>query len=181
MRTKKPAPKPNNAENGLLDLLVTQSDRRRRQLTDDERQLMVAMLMIKRDPDALDIERLIPEGSFLKRVQPHFHDTDISYALPVFTTVMIAASWLTQNGAKLCIPGLGEVLPTLWTIALAESGSAKTLAADRMMSIFKDDSGKPPVRLLPKAATDAQWIVDLAENNGAFGTKTRSASTSTPS
>lgn len=168
MPTKKPTPKPNNAENGLLDLLVTQSDRRRRQLTDDERQLIVAMLMIKRDPDGLDIERLIPEGSFLKRVQRHFHDTDVSYALPVFTTVMIAASWLTQNGAKLCIPGLGEVLPTLWTIALAESGSAKTLAADRMMGIFRNDGGNPPVRLLPKAATDAQWIVDLAENNGAF-------------
>lgn len=168
MPKKKPIPKPKNAENGLLDLLVTRTDQRRRQLTDEERQLMVAMLMMKRDPDALDVERLIPEGSFLRRVQRHFHDTDISYALPLFQTIMIAASWLTQNGAKLSIPGLGEVLPTLWTIALAESGSAKTLAAARIMSILGDGDGKPAVRMLPNAGTDAQWIVDLAENNGAY-------------
>jgi hypothetical protein len=168
MPKKKPIPKPKNAENGLLDLLVTCTDQRRRQLTDEERRLMVAMLMIKRDPDALDIERLIPEGSFLRRVQRHFGDTDISYALPLFQTVMIAASWLTQKGACLMIPGVGEVLPSLWTIALAESGSSKTLAASRIMSIFGDGNGAPPVRMLPSAGTDAQWIVDLAENNGAY-------------
>jgi hypothetical protein len=154
------------AEENLLDLLMINAGDRRRALRDDDRQLLIMMLRLKRDPDALDIERLIPEGSFLKRVQRHFRDTDISYALPIFQTIMIAASWLTQNGARLNIPGVGEILPSLWTIALAESGSAKTLATTRMMNILGD--GKPPVQMLPSAATDAQWILDLAENNGAY-------------
>jgi hypothetical protein len=168
MPKKTTTPRPKNAANGMLDLLTVRTGKRGRALNDDERQLMVLLLEIKRDPDALDIERLIPEGSFLKRVQRHFVDTDISYALPLFQTIMIAASWLTQKGACLMIPGVGEVLPSLWTIALAESGSSKTLAASRIMSIFGDDNGAPPVRVLPSAGTDAQWIVDLAENNGAY-------------
>ena len=81
---------------------------------------------------------------------------------------MLAASWLTQNGAVLEVDGVGRIRPTLWTISLAESGSAKTLAADRMTTILGDGLGGAPVRMLPVPGTDAQWIVDLADNNGAF-------------
>jgi hypothetical protein len=156
------------AEDSLLDLLKVKSGPRRRALTDDERRLLTMMLTMKRDPLALDVMRLVPKGSFLARVLRHFLDTDISFALPHFQTVMLAASWLTQNGAVLEIDGVGRIRPTLWTISLAESGSAKTLAADRMTTILGDGLGGAPVQMLPVPGTDAQWIVDLAENNGAF-------------
>jgi hypothetical protein len=166
-KTRVPA-RARNAEQNLLDLLTVRSGRRARPLTDEERRLLVMMLTIKRDPLALDIERLVPKGSFLARVRRHFVETDISFALPIFQTIMIAASWLTQNGAKLEIAGVGEIQPTLWTIALAESGSAKTLAASRMTAILGDGNGTAPVRMLPSPGSDAQWIVDLAHDNGAF-------------
>jgi hypothetical protein len=155
-------------EENLLDLLTIKSGGRRRPLSDDEARLLVMMLTINRDPLALDIQRLVPKGSFLARVARHFDDTDISYALPVFQTVMIAASHLLQNGARLQVEGVGEILPSLWTIALAESGSAKTLAAGRIMSIFGEGDGVAPMRTLPSPGSDAQWIVDLADENGAF-------------
>lgn len=168
-KTKKPVPaRAKSSERNLIDLLCIKPGRGRRSLSEEEVRHLLMILTMRSNPLALDIERLIPQGSFLKRVQRHFVDTDISYALPIFQTVMIAASWLTQHGARLEIPGMGEVLPTLWTIALAESGSAKTLAAGRMTTILGDGNGLPPVRMLPSPGSDAQWIVDLAENNGSF-------------
>ena len=166
-RKKKTPARAKSAQDNLLDLL-SGKDGRRKPLTEKERRHLVMILTMKADPLALDIARLVPEGSFLKRVQRHFDETDISYALPVFQTVMIAASWLTQNGARLEIPGVGEILPTLWTIGLAESGAAKTLATDRMTMILGDGSGNPPVRTLPSPGSDAQWIEDLAHDNGVF-------------
>jgi hypothetical protein len=166
---KKPIPvRAKSAQENLLDLLSRKAGRRRRPLTEDERRNLLMVLTMQSNPLALDVERLALAGSFLKRVQRHFDDTDISYALPIFQMVMIAASWLTQNGARFEIEGMGEVLPTLWTIALAESGSAKTLAAARMTTILGDGFGAPPVRMLPNPGSDAQWIVDLADNNRAF-------------
>ena len=96
--------------------------RDRRSLDEDERRLLLAFLTAKRDEEAADVGRLIPKGSFLARIVRHFRDTDISYSLPLFDAVMIAASWLTQAGAVLRVRGLGDVHPTLWTIGLAESG-----------------------------------------------------------
>lgn len=167
-RKKKRSPaRAKSAEDNLLDLL-SGKDGRRKPLSEDERRNLVMILTMKADPLALDITRLVPKGSFLERVRRHFDDTDISYALPVFQTVMIAASWLTQSSARLEIPGVGEILPTLWTIGLAESGSAKTLATGRLMMILGDGSGNPPVRMLSSPGSDAQWIEDLSHDNGAF-------------
>jgi hypothetical protein len=169
MRAKKKVPaRAKRAEENLLDLLTIKAGSRSRPLSDEETRLLVMMLMIKRDPLALEIRRLVPRGSFLARIVRHFDDTDISYALPVFQTVMIAASWLLQNGARLEVEGVGEILPTLWTIALAESGSSKTLASGRITSILGDGCGGAPVRMLPSPGSDAQWIVDLSDENGAF-------------
>lgn len=156
-----------NFEENLLDLLRDKSGRRR-PLTEDERRLLVMMLTMKHDPLALDVGRLVPAGSYLERITRHFVRTDIAYALPVFQTIMIAASWLTQNGARLEIAGVGEIQPTLWTITLAESGSAKTLATNRITTILGNGDGSGPVRTLPSPGSDAQWIVDLAHDNGAF-------------
>lgn len=168
-KKKKPLPaRAKSAEENLVDLLSSKTGRRCQPLSDEGRRNLLMMLTMQSNPLALDIERLIPAGSFLKRVQRHFDDTDISYALPIFQTVMIAASWLIQHGARLEIDGMGEVLPSLWTIALAESGSAKTLAASRMTTILGDGFGASPVRMLPSPGSDAQWIVDLADNNGSF-------------
>jgi len=169
MSKKKRTPaRARSAEDNLLDMLKVKSGSRRRALNEEERRLLVSMLTMQRNPLALDIERLVPKGSFMARILRHFEDTDISYALPLFGTIMTAASWLTQNGAVLEIAGVGKIRPTLWTIALAESGNAKTLAADRLRTILGDGCGEPPVRMLPAPGSDAQWIMDLAENNGSY-------------
>ena len=159
------------AEGALLRRLAMgagDGPRGRRALDEDERRFVLAFLGAKRDEAAADLGRLIPRGSFLARVVRHFNDTDISYSLPLFDVIMVAASWLTQAGAVLRVPGLGDVHPTLWTIGLAESGSSKTLAHDRLMRILSGGSDHSPVRLMPTGSTDARWIEDLAQDPAAF-------------
>ncbi len=156
------------AEATMLASVATGGEGRpTKSLTDAQRDMFLAFLCYKRSDQALDLRRLIPQGSIIARVVRHFRATDISYAMPVFQMIMLAASHLTQAGASLDVPGLGPILPTLWTIGLAESGSSKTLAADRIMSMLSDDE-MPPVRRLSAPGSDAQWIEDLAANNGAF-------------
>lgn len=168
-RTKRAAParaRARRSEETLLAQLTMRAGggRGRRAPNDDERRVLLALLAAKRDERALEVGRLVPRGSVLARVLRLFERTDIAHALPLFSVIMIAASWLTQAGAVLRVPGLGEVHPALWTIGLAESGSAKTLANARVMRILAGGQERPPVRLLPTGSTDARWIEDLAQN-----------------
>jgi len=135
-------------------------------LSEKDEKALIQMLAIKTGP-SVDHRNLAPAGSILDRVVRHFAKTDIPNMLPLMQVVMIASSYLTQNGAYLEIKGVGQIRPILWNICLADSGSSKTLATNEVLKIFSAD-GEPPVRLLPTGSTDAQWILDLKENNGAF-------------
>ena len=82
------------AEGALLRRLAMgagDGSRGRRALDEDERRFVLAFLGAKRDEAAADVGRLIPRGSFLARVVRHFNDTDISYSLPLFDVIMVAA------------------------------------------------------------------------------------------
>ncbi|MCL7466841.1 hypothetical protein [Phaeovulum sp. NW3] len=160
-KTRTPVPSP------YLDLLSVSTPKGRRALTDDERETLILMLAHKTAAPAFDLDRLAPQGSYPRAMLRHFDDTDISFAMPLFQLVMVAASWLTQNGAYLDVPGTNPIRPTLWTIGLAESGSAKTLATDRVWKILSTPEGGP-VNRLGMVSSDAQWIIDLEEDNGAF-------------
>lgn len=149
------------------DLRITNGKSMRR-LTASEISDLTAMLMTKERPEALDIMPLIPRGSFIQRMTHHFKDTDSSYALPLFQLIMSASSWLVQSGAVLEIPNLGPHRPILWNIALAPSGSSKTLATDRVSKILDGAGEEYAISTLPDSGSDAQWILDLKENNGSF-------------
>ena len=159
--------KPVTLENDLLATLSIGRGRSRRRLSDEERDVLVGMFAHKVGTTPFDIRTLAPAGSFSARLLRHFDDTDISYAVPLFTLVSTAASWLTQNGAHLEVPGVGEIVPTMWTVLLAESGEAKTLASDEVMKCLSLD-GESPVSLLPDPGSDAQWIDDVATDPTAF-------------
>lgn len=137
-------------------------------LSDTDRNELIAMLSHKERPDALDLAPLVPEGSFIEKLLRFFKETDSSYALPLFQLISLTASFLTQGGASVYFDGLGKIRPILWTIALAPSGSAKTLATDKVAEILTPRHGKTQIRTLPTSTTDAQWIIDLSENNGAY-------------
>ncbi len=151
----------------LLEILFGSEDRRQRALTDDGRKALIAMLARELNKEAFDIQRLVPAGSFMQQIIRHFDQTDISYAIPLFNLMTIAASWLTQNGASLSILGVGRIRPTLWMIGLADSGSSKTFAAKRVWSILMSTTQAPVCRI-PEPATDAQWIKDLKDCNGGY-------------
>ncbi len=159
--------KPNTPENALLETIRAGRGRNKRQLTDEDRDTLIRMLAVKVDAAGFDVRQLAPQGSYIARMLRHFDDTDISYALPLMQLVMVAASWLTQIGAHVDVPGLGRILPSLWTVGLAESGEAKTLASEEVMRILSLD-GTAPVELLPTGSSDAQWIQDLSEFNGSY-------------
>ncbi|SFQ04827.1 Protein of unknown function [Tranquillimonas alkanivorans] len=164
---KKNITRPATAETALLSDIRVGRGRDKRRLSDEEWNALVRMLAIKTDPESFDVRSLAPEGSYLARLLRHFDETDISYAIPLMKLVMVAASWLTQRGATLEVPGLGDIVPTHWIIGLAESGEAKTLASDEVMRILSLD-GECPVSQLAAPGSDAQWIDDLAENNGSY-------------
>jgi len=151
----------------LLDGLRVRDGKGRRGASPEDLALLGAMLAHKTDPNGLSVTPLVPQGSFLARMGRYFAETDIPAILPVMQTVMIAASWLTQAGATLAIPGLAPIRPTLWTVALAPSGSSKTLSASTILKMLGED-GQSPVAMFPCGSTDAQWILDLQDNNGAF-------------
>lgn len=152
----------------ILNDVRTVENGKSRKLRADEKMDIIRMLAQKERPDALDVLALVPKGSFLARVLTFFKDTDCSYALPLWQLIMIAASYLTQGGAGTTIAGLGHIRPNLWTLALAPSGSAKTLAADEVAKILIPDGSLTPIRMLATGSTDAQWIIDLADNNGSY-------------
>lgn len=152
----------------FLDMLRINKAEGKRGLTTEERRDLVLMLAHKSKECAFDIDKLAPPGSFPRALLRHFDNTDISYAMPLFQLTSIAAAWLTQHGAYLEVAGAGRIRPTTWTTGLAESGSSKTLAADRVWKILSDVNGAAPVNKLGMVSTDAQWIIDLSENNGAF-------------
>ena len=85
-----------------------------RKLKPAERAELVRLLSARVPDQRFDVMRLAPKGSFLARMLRHFDETDISYSMPLMSTVMFAASWLTQNGASLAVPGVGAIRPTLW-------------------------------------------------------------------
>jgi len=162
----KPTRKPVTAETAVLDHLRVGTGRRKRRLTGPEASALLQMFAVK-ETTPIAPEDLAPAGSFLARMLRHFDETDISHALPLMQVVMIAASWLTQSGACLDVPGVGSVRPTLWSVVLAGSGTSKTFAKDELFRILADD-GRPPVAMMPTGSTDAQWIEDLRDHNGAF-------------
>lgn len=150
----------------LKDMHVRKGSRSRK-LTSAETEYLIKMFAAKVETNALDSLSLAPAGSILMMAARHFDDTDISYALPIMQTIMIAASKLTQTGALLEVPGLGKIIPTLWTVGLDESGGSKTLAADEIWTAL-GGAEKPPVQKLPDSASDAQWMIDLADHNGSY-------------
>lgn len=165
-KTKKPSTRKSKPE--LFSDLKVQDGNRKRALTEKEKSDLTAMLTVKERPEALDILPLVPRGSYIQRMLNHFKATDTSYALPLFQLIMLASSWLTQNGASLMIPGMKPHRPILWTIAMASSASSKTLATNRVKDTVTGEGETAPVRMFPKGNTDAQWIIDLKENNGSY-------------
>lgn len=137
-----------------------------RQLTKNENDALVQMLAVPTKPERFDVHSLMPKGSYLERVGRHFRETDISYSICIMQLISVAASWLTQNGTVLEVPGVGRILPTLWTVGLAQSGSSKTMASDEIDQVLA--LSEQSISRLPTGATAAQWIVDLHRNNGAF-------------
>jgi hypothetical protein len=163
----KPKTKPRKAVDLTLDEVRIKTGRGWRKLKSGERAELVRIMSARVPDQPFDVMRLAPKGSFLARMLRHFDETDISYSMPLMSTVMFAASWLTQNGAHLAVPGIGTIHPTLWNIGLAESGSSKTLASEEVAAILSEGD-EPPVSFLPPPQSAPQWIIDLSEQNGAF-------------
>lgn len=159
-------PKANGPEQSVLDGLRVRTAKGRRPLTKKERGDLLAMLAPK-IPVGIEIVDLAPRGSFPARLLRHFRDTDISFALPLMSVITHMASLLTQRGVNLVLPNGSRVRPSIWAIGLAESGSSKTLAFEEVQRILVDRA-QVPIAMLPTGSTDAQWLLDLEENNGAF-------------
>jgi len=83
--------------------------------------------------------------------------------------IVIAASRLIQRGVYLDAEGVGRILPTLWLVGRAGSGSSKTLASEEVDRIVSLGVTEQVNRLATSCGcTDAQWIGKPSENRCAF-------------
>ncbi len=105
----------------------------------------------------------IPPANFLENITAVFkNETDIPLELPFFAGInFIAAHLLFLN---VCIDFSGQIIkPDIWTIALAESGSAKTFA----FNIFEKAIDIKNI-LDTGIQSSAKFIEELQKNNNAF-------------
>ncbi|MGY3436785.1 MULTISPECIES: hypothetical protein [unclassified Marinovum] len=153
------APKSHRRDQNAIDMS---------QISSDELDTLVAMLSLQSRPKALDLEGLLPQGSYLRRLCSCFGKSDAGPTVALFQLIAVAASWLTQNGAAIQIPGLHPKRPILWTIALTQDEHGARRATKKMNEILFPNEDAPGVRRLVTEGRDLNWINDLADNNGAF-------------
>lgn len=141
---------------GIIELLSQKT------LSNDAKNTLKAYNLIKNRLNWRGIQA-IPPGSFLDSVTSVFrNETDISLELPFFAGINFIAAHLLYLNVNINFSDQ-IIKPDIWTIILAESGSAKTFAnnifekAIDIKNLF--DSG---------IQSSAKFMEELQKNNNAF-------------
>jgi hypothetical protein len=107
--------------------------------------------------------KVVPPGSFLEDILELFHEqTDIPLEMPLVAAISHVSGLLNVRGAKYLI-GNQQCAPVLWTVALAPSGSGKTIAADTVDRWLSDACGESIVPMLANASSAAQFVVNIKD------------------
>jgi len=103
--------------------------------------------------------QVVPPNSFLEAVTDAFRrNTDIPLELPLVAVLTIISGRLLKAGCRIELRGQ-IIKPSLWTVALAPSGSGKTFATQEVLKIAGVS------HRFPEPASAAKFVHDLAEHN----------------
>jgi len=121
------------------------------------------MLQVVVDGQWPTLDDCIPEGSILDSVDRFFwRETDIAREIPFFSVLHYVMAMLMQDGVQ--IDKLGQMLlPDLYTIILAKSGSGKTMT---QKAIAEALGGK--VKLFPGADSSIKFAENLENHRLSF-------------
>ena len=79
------------------------------------------------DIDASPLASVPAVGTPLEYIlRDYQNSSSIPLGIPFWTIFTLTAQFLVQRGAAACLPDGSRVLPTLYTLILADSGEAKT-------------------------------------------------------
>jgi hypothetical protein len=125
---------------------------------DAERKLLAEAFQLDLDPSRPTLDKCIPRGSILEAVDRYFWEyTDIPREVPFFYVLHYVLATLLQRGVEIHKGGQ-VILPDLWTVVVADSGSGKTLSQKQL-----DKALSGGVKLFSDAKSSLQFLTNLRE------------------
>lgn len=105
------------------------------------------------------LDDCIPKNSILEAVDRYFWEyTDMPRELPFFYVMHYVLASLLQRGVEIH-KGKQVILPDMWTVVVARSGSGKTLSQKQL-----DQAMAGGIRLFPDAKTSLQFLTNLRDH-----------------
>lgn len=103
-----------------------------------------------------------PPSSFLEKIIHVFYTkTDIPLEIPFFTALSHLSAYLLKEDVVINLNGQ-KILPDIWTIVLASSGSGKSFASGAISKYINADS------YFPDSSSSAMFVQNLLNNNKGF-------------
>ena len=128
----------------------------------EARETIKVMLAVKKGKNVWRGLVATPPGSLLETVIEAFRkETDIPLEIPFFVTLHFLAAHLLKRGVKVDFVG-STVKPDLWTVILADSGSGKTFATNRLEKIFGVNAD------FPEPSSSAKFVEILRDHNNSL-------------
>ena len=127
--------------------------------SESEKALIDAAFMLDLKGKQPTLDDCIPKNSILEEVDRYFYEyTDMPRELPFFYVLHYVLASLLQRNVVIH-KGKQVILPDLWTIVVARSGSGKTLSQKQL-----DIAMGGGVKLFPDAKTSLQFLKNLKEH-----------------
>lgn len=127
--------------------------------SETERALIDAAFRLDLTGSAPTLDDCIPKNSVLEAVDRYFWEyTDMPRELPFFYVMHYVLASLMQRGVEIH-KGKQVILPDLWTVVVARSGSGKTLSQKQL-----DKAMGGGVKLFPDAKTSLQFLTNLRDH-----------------
>lgn len=118
-------------------------------------------------PDPFLTEKTINDADVISIICNNFiENTEIPIALPVFSFFSLFSAYCVKRGLTYLLPmGVDKKSLEIWTIVLADSGSAKTFSLDQIKKIIPTDSdGQKVVKEnFQKPNGPAKFLEDLSK------------------
>lgn len=124
-----------------------------------ERALIASAFQLHLSGSCPTLDDCIPKNSILEAVDRYFWEyTDMPRELPFFYVMHYVLASLLQRGVEIH-KGKQVILPDMWTVVVARSGSGKTLSQKQL-----DLAMGGGIRLFPDAKTSLQFLTNLRDH-----------------
>ena len=126
--------------------------------TEAERKLLAEAFQLDIDTASPTLDSCIPRGSLLEVVDRYFWEyTDIPRELPFFYVMHFIMGLLLQKGVEIH-KGQQVILPDIWTVVVATSGTGKSLSQKQL-----DKALNAKINLFNEAKTSLQFLTNLRD------------------